>query len=174
MNVSERHSSKGHQNELGKVLAVGDYQASFTAATYHTKWINDLKKRLKEIQESFMRLEERSSHLENQVTLIRKHHLDNITRFYYDLRNNMDSGSTAPLFKSHGTCLCCLMGSPEHPLPCGHILCSECVNAYGKQKNATIEMKFCPLHQHETVWETRWKIRVKPVYAGTRILTLDG
>lgn len=78
-------------------------------------------------------------------------------------------------FISHSTCFSCLFEPPEHPLPCGHVLCTPCLMAYGKRLSKTVvEIIGCPM---ETLIRSRkqaWKVSLKPTAAGLRILTLDG
>jgi hypothetical protein len=84
----------------------------------------------------------------------------------------------AKMFISHSTCFCCLMQVPQHPLRCGHVLCTACIKAYGspKQSRVTWEMKYCPLHEGETQERgtSTWVIKFKPEFAGVRLLSLDG
>lgn len=63
---------------------------------------------------------------------------------------------------------------PEHPLPCGHVLCTACIKAYGKQKKTSIIVSCCPLHRESTMWAKPVLIRFKPIGAGVRVLSLDG
>lgn len=72
------------------------------------------------------------------------------------------------------TCFCCLMDVPEHPLPCGHVLCTACIRAYGKQAKSSIALVCCPLHRESTKWARPAIIKFKPVGAGVRVLSLDG
>ncbi|KAF2475025.1 uncharacterized protein BDR25DRAFT_280671 [Lindgomyces ingoldianus] len=167
VNVSKRHDTKGHQNAKGKIIAAGKYQSEFTADKYKVVWMNSLKTRLAELQEDLKRVEEAGEELEDPLISIRKQHTENIARFFLDVGG-------ASHFSSHATCLCCLMKSPEHALRCGHVLCSNCIKSFGVVKKTTIEMPFCPLHPFETMWAQPWKIRMKPDFAGVRILSLDG
>ena len=74
-------------------------------------------------------------------------------------------GFNAPRYISLTTCYCCLMEVPEHPLQCGHVLCTGCIKAYGYQHDShSVVIEYCPLHS----------IHFKPDYAGVRILSLDG
>ncbi|KAF2792920.1 FabD/lysophospholipase-like protein [Melanomma pulvis-pyrius CBS 109.77] len=166
VNVSKRHESKGHQNENGKVLAAGEYQANFTDK-YKVTWMNSLKMRLAELQNDLKKLEEAGAELDDPLISIRQQHMENIVRFFFDVGG-------ASKFTSHATCLCCLMRPPEHALQCGHVLCTNCVKSFGEVGKTTIDMRRCPLHPFETKWERPWKIRVKPDFAGIRVLSLDG
>ena len=167
VNVRERHNSKGHQNADGKIIATGRYETDFTADRYKSVWINSLKKRLRGLQEDLKRVEEASAELEDPLISIRKQHIENIVRFFNDVGG-------ASNFKDHATCLCCLMRSPEHALRCGHVFCGKCIKSYGDVKKTTIEMRYCPLHPFDTKWHRPWKIRMKPDFAGVRVLALDG
>jgi hypothetical protein len=64
------------------------------------------------------------------------------------------------------------MASPEHSLPCGHVICTPCLLGYGeRQERDVIEITSCPLHSERTF---RWIVYLKPDAAGVRVLTLDG
>ncbi|KAH7084592.1 hypothetical protein FB567DRAFT_445911, partial [Paraphoma chrysanthemicola] len=164
VNVGKRHE-KGHQNDRGKVTD-GGYVSSFTAEIYKNTWLNSLKARLRDAQESLER-EEDGPEVNGPLGPIRRLHARNISDFYLDVGG-------ASKFNSHATCLCCLMRPPEHVLRCGHVLCTECVKAFGTVKNCTIEMTECPLHTEDSHWGSSWRIRMKPDFAGVRILSLDG
>jgi hypothetical protein len=73
---------------------------------------------------------------------------------------------------------------PEHPLPCGHVLCTPCVRTYSeldmkregmqqKDKNF-IRLDRCPLHLRYLRFTDPWFLKFKPDLAGVRILSLDG
>jgi len=174
VNVSTRHDKRGHQNAKGKVLAVGAYKSGFNGVDYKTQWMNMLKTWLADLQEELQAVESTNSEQGNHLRPIREQHLKSICHFYWDLKQPRQPRSGAWHFQSHGTCLCCLMRAPEYALRCGHVLCSRCVVAFGEVRKTTFEMKFCPLHADETQWSPPWKIRMKPKFAGIRVLTLDG
>ena len=101
----------------------------------------------------------------------------------YDLhRENMDSffrGSfenfTAYSFCSLTTCFSCLLEVPQHPLQCGHTLCTACIRAYGRPNDRnSVLMDSCPLHARTTRGKASWIVHFKPDYAGVRVLSLDG
>ena len=76
---------------------------------------------------------------------------------------------------SHASCFCCLMEVPEHPLPCGHVLCTACVQSYGKTSSkCVVEMSSCPMHMDDTRWNYPHIIKFKHKGACTRVLCLDG
>lgn len=76
---------------------------------------------------------------------------------------------------SHSACFSCLIEPPEHALPCGHVLCTLCLKAYGKLKGETrVEIVGCPMELLITPRAQPWRILLKPAAAGIRVLTLDG
>lgn len=96
-------------------------------------------------------------------------HLEKVKKFFNDLAGLPDD------YVSHTTCFCCLVRMPEHVLPCGHVLCGRCVKAYGKTADKSrFKLEFCPMHREDTLWDQPHWIRVKPKYAGVRVLALDG
>ncbi|KAF2735206.1 hypothetical protein EJ04DRAFT_576300 [Polyplosphaeria fusca] len=166
VNVSKSHQ-KGHQNARGKVIAAGGYESRFTTDRYRIVWMNALKQRLHDAQEELKRFEESGPEFTDPLQPIRTLHRNNIARFFFDVGG-------ASQFNSHSTCLCCLMRPAEQALRCGHVLCSECVKSFGEVKKTTIVMRQCPLHPEDTAWARPWRIRMKPDFAGVRILALDG
>jgi hypothetical protein len=105
-----------------------------------------------------------------EVVVITKTHRANITTFYFH-----SGGATK--FVSHTTCFCCLRELAEHPIPCGHVLCTACIKGYGKpheQLSGSFTIAACPLHEFEAVFPTPVEIYFKPPLAGLRILSPDG
>jgi len=65
----------------------------------------------------------------------------------------------------------------EHPLPCGHVLCTQCVKGYGSPTPGMPTMyaiSSCPLHDAHDAFPAQWGVYFKPELAGVRILSLDG
>lgn len=75
-------------------------------------------------------------------------------------------------FINHTVCYTCLLETPEHVLPCGHIICTSCARSYGTLQDDYIEMNHCPMEAQPMPKSRR--LRIKPEAAGVRILTLDG
>jgi patatin-like phospholipase/acyl hydrolase len=165
VNVSKSHE-KGHQTGNGGEVIYGHYISSFTADGYMNSWLDSLKIRLHDVQEGLEREEDITEGF-RPLASSRRLHARNISSFYRAVGGALK-------FKSHATCLCCLMRPPEHVLRCGHVLCAECVRAFGTVGSCTIEMKECPLHIDDCNWTHPFRIRTKPDFAGVRILSLDG
>lgn len=95
-------------------------------------------------------------------------HVDVIRQFYAD---HGGGGS----FQDIGVCFSCLMGVPQHPLPCKHIICHECTldfgKALGEDESYLLRIHGCPLEGKET---RETIVRTHPREAGIRVLTLDG
>ncbi|KAH8667562.1 hypothetical protein BGZ60DRAFT_564753 [Tricladium varicosporioides] len=168
-NMKSGHNPKGHQNSNGRILATGGYESNFHFDDYADEWINNIKVELEKIQqEVHSTMFRHPSWTEPDAAA--KIHRRMMNEFY---RNVGDVYQ----FVSHSTCFSCLRELPEHPLPCGHILCTPCVNSYGRQAEKTVmKLDSCPLHAVDTEFVNGfpWKIKIKPLYAGTRILSLDG
>jgi hypothetical protein len=166
VNVQEGHT-KGHQNEKGSILGTGQYMASFTWNSFEEEWLKLLQDKVQNVQDNI-----NAKWLQNRrltaSTITSQVHLQNMQDFYRRLGG-------AQSFNSHSTCFCCLREMPEHPLPCGHVLCRACVTDYGSTANSSslIELDACPLHPGAS-FRSPWKIKVKPDSAGIRILSLDG
>jgi patatin-like phospholipase/acyl hydrolase/energy-coupling factor transporter ATP-binding protein EcfA2 len=169
VNVKAGHNTKGHQLKSGQVLAVGDYQSSFAPQVYRAQFRDDIYAALAKLLEELQQATSDSSHLElEQAAHI---HRDSVLKnFFNHLRGPKE-------FVSHTACFSCLVSIPEHPLPCGHVLCTPCVKAFGTPRGRTIiDMKYCPLHENDTkaYFGFSWPISLKPPGAGVRILSLDG
>lgn len=168
MNVKERHK-KGHQNEKGQIIGTGPYESDFTWEAFADDWLSHLQSFLRDFQlESQMQLSSNQS--SNELLVTTNIHHANLTTFYQRLGG-------AQMFISHSACFCCLREMAEHPLPCGHVLCTPCVKGYGKPSEGMTglyNMATCPLHETDTIFPTPWGVYFKPALAGVRILSLDG
>jgi hypothetical protein len=95
-------------------------------------------------------------------------HLEVLRQFYGDHGGGVS-------FQDSSVCLSCLMGVPQHPLPCKHIICHDCVRDFGRQAAEDelflLKISGCPLEEKETRETT---VRTHPREAGVRVLTLDG
>jgi hypothetical protein len=169
MLVKARHSVKGHQDEKG-IIAAGEYQAAFDT-DFLPQWKAQLRAAIGGIARDFQyELEQiaqgdEPSIPEERIAL--DLHIEYINQFF-------EAVGPASSMVSHATCFCCLMDVPEHPLPCGHVLCTACIKAYGKSQKETLQVSCCPLHRESTNWAKPASIRFKPVGAGVRVLSLDG
>lgn len=163
------HESKGHQLKNGKVLAVGSYVSHFSFSNYQEKFQNDIYSRLDELLNLLhSRLKNDD---ESEVQAAAEIHKGTVLDYFF----NHTSRGRASSFISHSTCFSCLFEPPEHALPCGHVLCTPCLMAYGKSRGTTVvEMTGCPMETFITPRRKSWKVVLKPAAAGIRILTLDG
>ncbi|KAF7505357.1 hypothetical protein GJ744_000978 [Endocarpon pusillum] len=171
VNVKTGHNTKGHQLKSGQVIAVGDYESSFTPQQYRLVFRDDiyaaLARLLQRLQESLSCSESLHLELEEAANI----HRDSVLRnFFKHLQGPKE-------FVSSTACFSCLVSTPEHPLPCGHVLCTPCVKAFGDSRGRTfVDMKYCPLHENEAKSQFGFvcPISIKPAAAGVRILALDG
>jgi predicted acylesterase/phospholipase RssA len=168
VNVKAGHT-KGHQSKNGQILQSGEYISEFSPDSYRDEFRNDIYFNLVKLLEKLRDATQESKHLELQEAANIHRHLV--------LHNFFDHLYGAQSFISHTACYSCLIWTPQHPLPCGHVLCTKCVKAYGTLVGrTTIEMKYCPLHHARTeeYFVNPWPISLAPAESGTRILTLDG
>jgi hypothetical protein len=169
VNVHSRHSQKGHQDERGKIIEQGTYHSSFSRDSY-IKWQELLRKdltaadrRLQEKRHSTGASQVRISEVDDAFELHQQCHVMPFFR------------GKARKYISLATCYCCLMHVPEHPLTCGHVLCTDCVKNYGENiQNFVVVMNSCPLHPNETKDMRSGVVYFKPDFAGVRVLSLDG
>lgn len=170
MLVKARHQPKGHQDEQG-IIAAGDYEAAFDT-TFLQQWKSQLRSAIENLHRDFSYELEQASHAEDTNAIPEERialdlHIEYLNQFF-------EAIGPAASICSHATCFCCLMDVPEHPLPCGHVLCTACIKAYGKQAKTSISLACCPLHREATNWARPTVIKLKPAGAGVRVLALDG
>lgn len=168
--VKARHLAKGHQDDKG-IIAAGDYEASFEPG-FVKAWKSQLRMAIDGIHRDFSyELEQASQTPDIQAIPEERIALDLHAEY---LNQFFEAVGPAAAIRSHATCFCCLMDVPEHPLPCGHVLCTACVRAYGKPLKSAVALNCCPLHREATNWVKAAHIKFKPAGAGVRILSLDG
>ena len=165
INVKERHA-KGHQNARGQIIGAGPYESDFTWESFASEWSDLLQSHLTDFQNKVQTV--MTVTLSHELEAITDLHSHNVNQFFQRLGG-------ASKFVSHSTCFCCLRDLAEHPLPCGHILCSVCIRHYGKKipkVEELFEIDECPLHDGK--FSKPWQVYFKPPSAGVRILSFDG
>lgn len=78
-----------------------------------------------------------------------------------------------PKFKSKDTCLMCLVRRPQYMLKCGHKVCENCLQVFGKSQKQDpwlFELGHCLLC-YQTV---RFCARIRPATAGNSVFCIDG
>ena len=168
MNTRDGHA-RGHQDDRGRWLGEGEYYSTFTGDAYRMTWHAHLKDVLLHIERLTKRrgafnLQDHQSDVAHKAA---EQHLKMMNEFYRNVGG-------ARHFQSNATCLSCLRDMPEHPLPCGHVICSKCVRTFGAARSATTFMlSWCPLETNKG-WGRSIQISLKPAFAGVRALSLDG
>ncbi|KAH7122438.1 hypothetical protein B0J11DRAFT_437907 [Dendryphion nanum] len=169
VNVRSGHGKKGHQNASGKVIADGLYQSRWTFETLQNEFTCNSYFRLEELLELLQqkqRLGVLNKHIAAEI------HRDDVMAYFY---NHVSGKGKLHEYNSHTVCFCCLSKPPEHALPCGHVLCTPCVETYGHKRSKTeVDMQGCPLENQAARSFQSWKIHFKPEFAGVRVLSLDG
>ena len=172
VNVKSSHNAKGHQSANGKIISTGRYGSTFSAQSFSGKWKAMIKDQLQQMESQLVEKKLNTVRAQYGTDNAMAYHLHRrrIGAFYCSFQ-----GFTASNFRSLTTCLSCIMEVPQHPLQCGHILCTACIKAYGRpnDRNSVI-MDFCPLNTTPANKHRPWPVHFKPDYAGVRILTLDG
>jgi len=164
--IPRRNHIKGHQNERGRILGDGAYKSAgdFTVETYRDEWRATLDQNLQHIRKKMDKKTSGEFPIDEEQAATDLHR--QLMEEFYSNMGNLDA------YTNHSACFCCLRELPEHPLPCGHVLCTPCVKSfYAKKDNVSYTMDHCPLHPDQK-WE--WRIPIKPRLAGVRILSLDG
>ena len=165
-----QHGSKGHQLKNGKVLAVGGYISSFSFNDYCETFQDDIYWRLEELLRRLRSRVQEGGEFEAQAAA--EIHKEEVLVHF----NSHSARGQPEAFISHSTCFSCLVEPPEHALPCGHVICTPCVRAYGHSRGRTVvEIDRCPLEllKRRSRYGSR-RVFLKPDAAGIRILTLDG
>lgn len=168
VNVKERHV-KGHQDSRGRVIGSGPYEASFSFDSFSDDWFRYLKNYFTSFQHELSSQMILSPTI-GETAVATRIHGDTIHNFYY--RNG-----GAQKYFSQSFCFCCLRELAEHPLPCGHILCTPCVKGFGRPRDGLLNsyiIESCPLHRFDSIFPVAVDVRFKPPLAGLRILSLDG
>ncbi|THY21832.1 FabD/lysophospholipase-like protein [Aureobasidium pullulans] len=155
-----------HRTAQDKIIGTGRYEADFSADSYQPLWIRFLKDELDEHEDDYWEALDEEPPTISRREIAARLHLNTIYDFFTDL------GTAAP-FISHASCFACLLEIPRHPLPCGHVICDNCVRMCGDKGHGKLQLEYCPLHRH-TSFEPPWEIECKSEYAGVRILVLDG
>lgn len=169
MNVRSGHGDKGHQNADGKVFAYGAYFAPWSFAELQKEFQYNCFFRLEELLE---RLDKRIREGSPAVQAAAEIHRNDVMPYFY---RHVAGDRGIQRYNSHSVCLCCLSKPPEHPLPCGHVLCTPCIKIYGfKRNDLEIIMDSCPLEARSKGFVYPWTIHFKPESAGVRVLCLDG
>ena len=163
------HDTKGHQNKEGRRIGRGKYESKLEAFSYSGVWISNLEAAITKHQASLQARvqedEEDGSDRKHAMNL----HSEALGSFYERLGGALE-------YRSNSSCLCCLMDTPRHPLPCGHAICSSCIKDYGVMFNRyNYRLDNCPLHLKNPEWDPNSVIiRFKPDLASPRVLSLDG
>jgi hypothetical protein len=168
VNVKNAHR-KGHQSAHGTIEG-GDWRCSQSYGEIANDIRDKLHTKVQEIGQEY-RDYIRSDKAGEGDELCKAYRCHKIMVHKY--RESL--GEYIASFKSHFTCLSCLMEAPEHTLPCGHTLCTSCVSAAGRSLGSGFfETESCPLDKVGVMLDPLYRAAVKPAQAGVRILTLDG
>lgn len=166
VNVRSGHT-KGHQSSSGKVLAGGDYESQFTFDAFREHFRNEVYVALHELLCNLPR-----NHLcadSPEVNAATDQHKNKVLKPFF--AHALEGNDTYD-FSSHTVCFCCLFDFPEYTLPCGHVICTGCLKAYGHvTKEHTVEFWECPMDGKILGYTPFY---LKPPHCGVRILTLDG
>ena len=169
VNVQSGHSSKGHQLKNGKVFAVGNYLSRWSFESLQEEFHANVYFRLEELLNL---LKQKIIPGEDETHVAANIHRDDVMPWFY---RHVSGDGKSEKYNSHSVCFCCLSEPPEHPLPCGHVLCSPCIKTYGQQRGKNeVEIQGCPLESYNAQFYQPYRLHTKPKAAGVRVLTLDG
>ncbi|KAI1124855.1 hypothetical protein F5Y10DRAFT_284739 [Nemania abortiva] len=173
VNVRSGHTAKGHQSADGRVFAAGNWVSNFSFQDHRSfrDWVYCCLLEL--LRELTTQIQE-SGEAEKEVAA-RIHKTMILSKLFSHAKHSDESPHVRNYFMNNTACFCCLFGQAEHCLPCGHILCIDCVNTYGYPRGSNwIELLECPFLCHRNVWAIPCAVPLKPKLAGIRLVTLDG
>lgn len=157
--VEAGHRAKGHQDQHG-IISYGEFQPPFG--------FNFTEECRKSFDQSLHFLSyccrEAGETTMNHEQIAWSLHLDRAVPFF----------NASELLRLNFTCLCCLTQTPEFTLPCGHVLCRNCVEAFGRREEHCLTIEYCRLHGHTKRWKNPMKVRMKAPEDGTCVLSLEG
>lgn len=170
VNVFTSHN-KGHQFKNGRVVPRATFEWSFSQEEFYPKWMTKIDQHISSLNQQ---LHENYSMDRQETARVVELHRKVMSEFYTGIGIQSRLGGVSNL-KSHVTCLCCVRKIPEHVLPCGHVLCRDCIQSFGRSLGQGLfVLSGCPLHPNENRWDRPVRIRFKPKDAGVRVLCLDG
>jgi RING-type zinc-finger len=87
--------------------------------------------------------------------------------------------SGASLTIRTSVCYACLFGRPEYTLPCGHVICFDCLREFDQSSSSEMypgvaiheECVLCS-SRDEDMWP--YRVEYRPDLSGIRVLSLDG
>lgn len=152
---------------MGKIMAPGPFMEPIGQSNFGPDWVASVRSALLDndayVQNSQSEPTTLAKAREKAAYTLHQSHLMK----YFGERPKFEPG--------RNSCYGCLMEIPQHPLPCGHMLCTACVHMIGRttDKN-TVTVDYCPLETKANRQVISCHIRFKPEFAGVRILSLDG
>ncbi|CAD0030529.1 unnamed protein product, partial [Aureobasidium pullulans] len=145
----------------------GDYESQFTFDAFREHFRNEVYVALHELLCNLPR-----NHLcadSPEVNAATDQHKNKVLKPFF--AHALEGNDTYD-FSSHTVCFCCLSDFPEHTLPCGHVICTGCLKAYGHvTKEHTVAFWECPMDGKILGYTPFY---LKPPHCGVRILTLNG
>lgn len=173
VNVRSGHTSKGHQSADGRVFAAGNWVSKFSFQD-HRSFRDSVYYCLLDLLRELTSQVQENGEAEEQVAS-RIHQVMVLSNLFSHAKNSDETPHSRSYLINNTACFCCLFEQAEHCLPCGHILCTACINTYGRPRAANwVELLECPFLCHENRWTTSCVIHLKPKLAGVRLVTLDG
>ena len=191
MNLASGHA-KGHQSSDGWLIGPGHYMCSVNWDALQANFmgcVSHLLTQLVVLQTSETQWRtpigskaSRQDHLSNAHKAAARIHRERILPNFVTMVKRLQAGdkqteAVCPL-RSQKSCLYCLGGMAEYPLPCGHILCRACVEESGEWaplSRVEMEITQCPIGCHiQQHGQTPWLVHLKPLSTGARVMSLDG
>ncbi|KAF8241567.1 hypothetical protein K440DRAFT_569550 [Wilcoxina mikolae CBS 423.85] len=179
VNVATKHH-KGHQIEKGVIVATGEYISDReTDSDARARGLSFVQTVVKEYEFLLRKLKrENSQSCEDKVpsrSAAAEIQRNILASDPYEKLWASPTGARS----SHRTCLGCLFSTPSRVLPCGHLICDDCVydfseNNGGDKDGESLTIRDCPLCGGRDTLGKPWTLKQEPRQAAPRVLSLDG
>ncbi|KAF2683588.1 FabD/lysophospholipase-like protein, partial [Lentithecium fluviatile CBS 122367] len=181
---------KGHQSADGSFLAEGNFvNGAFDSDAFIEAISDTVSITLKTINENVdSNRQDRRQYAANEHRYLLKSLPDNSfwkTSFtpgwIKQFNERFDHILGARISERTSVCYACLFGRPEYTLPCGHVICFDCIREFDQSFESnrypgvaihTICVLCSSARQTHGIWP--YTVEYQPDLSGVRVLSLDG
>jgi hypothetical protein len=182
VNVATKHD-KGHQIQKGVIVATGEYISDANSDAHIVSFFQTVSV---EYESLLKKLKYENSQSRKDKAPPRSSAAAIRTTAAAIQRDTLGSdlylklwAPPAGVLSSHRTCLGCLFSTPSRVLPCGHLICDDCVydfseNSGSEKDGESLTIRDCPLCGGRDAIGKPWTLKQEPRQAAPRVLSLDG
>lgn len=137
---------QGTPNGERQGLAAGEYVSEFRLSKYRKEFLDNIYYCLVKLLDRLEKELKSKEGASERIVTSSIHRDVILAGFFRCVDPPKWRGHAGPL-TSQSACFCCLLEAGQHPLPCGHLLCTECVMTFGRLDSASsvVGMKECPI-----------------------------